>query len=155
MAFNLDKIKNALSGVNKQFKNKVAQVGLPAGIGYEDGTTYATVAYIHEYGAPAMNIPPRPFFTPTVKDKGKAWGALIGNGVTQVRKGNMTADDVLEAAGRAAVADLQMTIKTMTSPALKPATIKAKGFSELLVNTGMMKDNIQSKVAKKGEDFTA
>lgn len=155
MAFNLDKIKNALSGVNKQFKDKVVQIGLPSGINYEDGTSVAYVAAIQEFGSPASGIPPRPFFKPTVKSQSKGWGAKIGKGVTQVRNGNLTADMVLEAVGRVAVADLQATINSVSSPPLKPSTIAAKGFDKPLIDTGLMIASIQSKVATKGEDFIA
>lgn len=152
---NLDKIKNALSGVNKQFKDKVVQIGLPSGINYEDGTSVAYVATIQEFGSPASGIPPRPFFTPTVKAQGKEWGDKIGKGVVQVRNGNLTADMVLEAVGRVAVSDLQATINSVSSPPLKPSTIAAKGFDKPLIDTGLMIASIQSKVATKGEDFTA
>jgi len=152
---NLDKIKNALSGVNKQFKGKVVQIGLPSGINYEDGTSVAYVATIHEFGAPEQNIPPRPFFTPTIAAHKKQWSGMIGKGVVQVRNGNLHADQVLDAVGTVAVADLRDTINGMSSPALQPATIAAKGFSELLVDTGLMIASIQSKVGTAGGDFTA
>jgi len=151
---NLDKIKNALSGVNKQFKGKVVQVGLPLGKGYEDGTTYAYIAAIAEFGAPEQNIPPRPFFTPTIAAQKKKWAATIGKGVVEVREGNLNADQVLARVGDTAVSDLQAMIKSITSPPLAEATIRAKGFNKPLIDTGMMMRNIVSQVNTAGGDFT-
>ena len=53
-ALNLDKIKATLDRVPEEFNGLVAQVGLPSGINYEDGTPVAQVAAIQEFGAPAM-----------------------------------------------------------------------------------------------------
>ena len=66
---NLDKIKATLERIPEEFEGMVAQVGFPSGINYEDGTSVAYVAAIQEFGAPAVNNPPRPFMQPTVKAK--------------------------------------------------------------------------------------
>ena len=40
-------------------------VGIDNGAQYEDGTSVALVAVVHEYGSPSRNIPARPLFRPT------------------------------------------------------------------------------------------
>lgn len=155
MAFNLDRIRNALSGVNKQFKGKVVQVGLPSGINYEDGTPVAYVATIQEFGDSGNNLPPRPFFTPTIKEKKDAWASSIRKGVAQVQKGNLSADDVLSAVGMVAAADIRDTVNSVTSPKLADSTIAAKGFDKPLIDTGLMVASIQSKIGTAGGEFSA
>ena len=63
----LSKIKARLENVSDEFNGLVAQIGFPSGQHYPDGTNVAYVAAIQEFGAPAVNIPPRPFMQPTVK----------------------------------------------------------------------------------------
>ena len=72
-SLNLDKIKATLDRVPEEFNGLVAQVGLPSGINYEDGTPVAQVAAIQEFGAPAQKIPARPFIRPTVKEQKEQW----------------------------------------------------------------------------------
>ena len=64
---------SVLERAPKEFENMVAQVGIPSGIQYEDGTDVAFVAAIHEFGAPAANIPARPFIMPTVAEQKDQW----------------------------------------------------------------------------------
>ncbi len=152
---NLDKIKATLERIPEEFEGMVAQVGFPSGINYEDGTSVAYVAAIQEFGAPAVNIPPRPFMQPTVKAKKDYWTNIIEKQLPKVAKGEMTAFDVLDLVGIAAAADIQTTISSIYSPPNSPATIRRKGSSKPLVDTGLMLASVQNAVNKEGSDFTA
>ncbi len=77
-----------------------------------------------------ITIPPRPFVRPTVQDKKSEWSTQIAGGMKKVLKGQMTADDVLEAVGTVAAADITKTIAKGNFTALSAATLaqrKAKG----------------------------
>lgn len=158
-SWNLSKIEERLSRVVDEFDGKVAKIGWFPGADYPDGTPVAYVATIHEYGSPANNIPPRPFMSTTQTERGSEWAKQVGAGAARVSQGRMSADDVLEAVGAMARGDIQKTISQITSPALKPATIAARGrkyasgevtasMEKPLVDTGLMISSIQSMVDK-------
>jgi len=152
---NLEKIKATFERVPEEFDGMVAQVGFPSGINYEEGTPVAYVATIQEFGAPEVNIPPRPFMRPTVKANKHEWTKIIASRIPKVVMGKMTAFDVLDLVGISAAADIQVTISKVDSPPNSPATIKRKGSSKPLVDTGLMVASVQNAVNKAGSDFTA
>jgi len=152
-ALNLDKIKATLDRVPEEFNGLVAQVGLPSGINYEDGTPVAQVAAIQEFGAPAKKIPPRPFIRPTVAEQKEQWTKIIAKSIPKVVENKMTAFDVLDLVGRVAAADIQTKISSIYSPPLSPITIKRKGSSKPLIETGLMLASVSNAVNKAGSDF--
>jgi len=152
---NLDKIKATLERVPEEFEGMVAQIGFPSGINYEDGTSVAYVAAIQEFGAPAVNIPARPFIQPTVKEKQETWTKIIESQLPKVALGKMTAFDVLDLVGISAAADIQTKISSIYSPPNSPATLARKNGTKPLVDTGLMLASVQNGVNKAGSDFTA
>lgn len=151
---NLEKIKATLERVPEEFEGLVAQVGFPSGKNYPDGTSVAYVATIQEFGAPEVNIPPRPFMRPTVAAQKDEWSSIIAKSIPAVVAGKRTAEDVLELVGIKASADIQETISKVTSPPLKPATIQRKGSAKPLIDTGLMVASVRNAVNKAGADFT-
>jgi len=120
---NFDKINAHLNRIPLAFEGKVAQVGFPKGLEYEDGTPVAYVAAIQNFGSPAAGIPKRPFIEPTIAEHKQAWVKLMGQGAKKVGDGSLTAFDVLDGVGRMAVADLQEEIASITEPELSPITV--------------------------------
>lgn len=120
---NLDKIRARLERVPKEFNQQVAQIGIPQGPQYEDGTSVAYVAAIQEFGAPAVSIPARSFFRPTIAEKKAEWVGVMKQMVPKVGDGSASAFDVLDTVGRVAVADIQTTIAGVNAPALSPITV--------------------------------
>ena len=131
----------------------VAQIGFPSGANYEDGTSVAYVATIQEFGAPAVNIPPRPFMRPTVTQQKDTWVKILAQDVPKVALGKMSAFDALDKVGIVAASDIQTTISKVYSPPLKPATIRAKGSAKPLIDTGLMLASVSNAVNKAGSDF--
>lgn len=153
-SLNLAKIKATLDRVPEEFNGLVAQVGLPSGINYEDGTKVAEVAAIQEFGAPAAKVPARPFIRPTVKEQKEQWTNIIAKSIPKVIENKMTAFDVLDLVGRVAAADIQTKISSIYSPPLSPITIRRKGSAKPLIDTGLMLASVQNAVNKAGSDFT-
>lgn len=151
---NLDKIKATLEKVPEEFENMVAQIGFPSGINYEDGTSVAFVASIHEFGAPAAKVPARPFMQPTVREQKDQWINILAKSIPKVVEGKMSAFDALDLVGRVAAADIQTKISSITSPPLKPMTIARKGSAKPLIDTDLMLASVQNAVNKTGSDFT-
>ena len=119
----LSKIQARLERIPKEFEGKVAQVGVPAGLAYENGTSVAYVAAIQEMGAPDVSIPARPFFKPAIAQHSDEWSSIMKGMVPKVGSGAATAEDVLDAVGITAVADIQSEIASVDSPALSPITV--------------------------------
>lgn len=123
MQLDLSKIRMRLERIPEQFTGQVAQIGVPAGLAYEDGTSIAYVAAIQEFGAPEVKIPPRPFIMPTVAQQKDAWVDVMAHMVPKVGDGSATAFDVLDGVGRIAATDIQVQIAGISSPALSPVTV--------------------------------
>ena len=66
----------------------------------------------------------------------------------------MSAFDVLDLVGRVAAADIQTKISSIYSPPLSPITIRRKGSSKPLIETGLMLASVSNAVNKTGSDFT-
>jgi hypothetical protein len=118
------------------------RAGFFKNVTYRDGTSVATVAAVQEFGSPAQNIPPRPFFRSMLAKESKNWGPQLGALIKQ----DYDAARALETMGQVIKADLQQSIKDTNSPPLAPATIKRKGFAKPLVDTGKMQNNVDYEV---------
>lgn len=139
---NLLKLKVAL----KELDDQKASVGWYESAHYPGGTPVAYVASIHEFGAPGAGIPPRPFMRPAMAQYGPAWMVALGDGVKSVLRGGMSATQLLEAVTARAAGDVAKSIQAVTAPALKPATIRRKGFAKPLVDTGQMVQSVTNRV---------
>jgi hypothetical protein len=91
--------------------------------------TNASLAYIHEFGSPARNIPARPFLYPGIRKAREAIAARMRQGAQQALKGDQGAvDRTLNAVGMLA---RNAVVRAITDPSppfvpLKPATIRAR-----------------------------
>jgi hypothetical protein len=121
--FNLDKVNQRLEA----FKEQTIQAGILGGT-YEDGTNIAYVAAIQEYGAPDVNIPPRPFMSTTVEARRKVWTKALSDGIAAAAAGQISASAVLEQVGALMAADIQKTISEIDAPALSQVTVMLRGM---------------------------
>lgn len=141
----MSKLEKELAKRLVGFENKVAKVGwFPTAIYPENegGLHVAEVAIIQELGAPAANIPPRPFIMPTINEKGKEWASSIEKGARAVMRGATTVDNVLQIVGAKAAGDIRKTISEVRTPPLAPSTLAkraADGYTDQPLNrTGLM-----------------
>jgi hypothetical protein len=125
-SLDLGKIARALSDRAQLFEGSVAKVGIPAGKTYPDGTSIAYIAAIQEFGAPEVNIPPRPFMRLTRAAKAREWAKDMAEGAQAVVQRRISLDGMLDAIGQVAAADIVETIANRVAPPLKPATIEAR-----------------------------
>ena len=123
MSFKLDKIKLTLERAPKEFNNLVAQIGVPSGAFYDNGTSVGKIAAIQEFGAPAKSIPARPFVMPTVKDKKNEWVNILKQSIPNVISGKESAFDTLYTVGEFAAADMREALINVNSPSLSPITV--------------------------------
>ena len=113
---------------------------------YPGGTPVAYVATIHEFGT--GRIPARPFMRPAVADHGGEWLELIGQGVKASMMGGPSPAEVLELVMLQAAGNVGEKIQAVTSPPLSPVTIKRKGHSKALIDTGQMFQSVTGKVER-------
>lgn len=142
----IDKVVATLDGLD----GLEGKVGWLESASYADGTPVAYVATIHEFGAPSQGIPARPFMRPTVAEKGQSWVDLLGQGAKASMNGGPTPEAVLEAVTLRAAGDVAKSIRAVSSPPLKPATVARKGFDKPLVDTGQMLQSVTGKVERTG-----
>lgn len=144
-----DKILDALNNIANNLSDKQLKVGFIDGATYPDGTPVAMVAATNEYGNPANNQPPRPFFRNAIAEHESEWLDAISRGL---QKG-VPLDDVLAVVGEGAVGDVVQSIATLMDPPLSPATIasrKSEGNSSTkpLVDTKVMIRDVHYEVGE-------
>lgn len=144
-----DKILDALNNIASNLSDRQLKVGFIDGATYPDGTPVAMVAATNEYGNPANNQPPRPFFRNAIVEHESEWMDAISRGL---QKG-VPLDDVLAVVGERAVGDVIQSIATLMDPPLSPATIasrKSKGNASTkpLVDTKVMIRDVHYEVGE-------
>ncbi|EAH7944963.1 hypothetical protein EP189_08720 [Campylobacter jejuni] len=133
------KLNNLISSSNKRL-----EVGFFETAKYENGEHVANVAKIQEYGT--LKIPARPFFRTAVsKNQGK-WLGIFKNQFLANQDFNLSLNQV----GEVARGDIVASIMQTNNPPNAEATIKAKGSSKPLIDTGFMRNSVTFKVVKNG-----
>lgn len=141
---------NKLEEFLKDIGKKVAQsatveIGFMEDATYEDGTPVALVAMIQDYGAPAANIPPRPFFRNVIAKESGHWGEDLA---ILLKSTNYNAEQALDLMGEEIAGELQDSINEFDSVPLAPATIASKGFDKQLIDSGHMFRSVDHRVIK-------
>jgi hypothetical protein len=113
------------------------------GATYPDGTSVPMVAAIQEFGAPARNIPPRPFFRGMIAKESPNWGDQLGAALTSTQ---YDATRALEMMGEEIKGELTESIRDFGSPANSESTVERKGFNDPLIDTGHMVNSITARV---------
>lgn len=131
---------------------KVVNVGVPAGPKEKDGTPVAMIAAVHEFGSPSQGIPERPFLRVSIEANKPKYAKISASGLRQILRGKSSTDAVLAAMGEAAVGDVKQRIRSGDFAPLKPATIKRKGSSRPLIDTGQMEQSIAWELGDKNHD---
>ena len=113
---------------------------------YPDGTAVAYVATIHEFGTPRIHA--RPFMRPAVAGHGGEWMEALADGARASLNGGPSPEAVLEIVTLQAAGNVAEKIAAVTSPPLKPVTVKRKGFAKPLIDTGQMMQSVTGKVER-------
>lgn len=109
----------------------------------ENGETVANVAAYNEYGT--NHIPSRPFMRQTADKHGKAWGSFAQRATNRVIDG-MGAEQAKELIGNRAEGDMKKMVTQGDFVPNAPNTIKQKGSSTPLIDTGRMRNSISHRV---------
>lgn len=108
------------------------------------GLTMAELAAIHEYGAPKAGIPARSFIRRTFAESegAEALRAFMVRTARGLIQEKLEVNQALNQLGAFAQNLIKKRIKEHIPPPLKPATIKRKGSSTPLVDTGQLINSI-------------
>lgn len=149
-----NQLKVLIEGIETR---NVGKVGFFETAKYPDGTPVAYVAAIQEFGSPTQGIRPRSFMRTTIAERQASWKALAASGAKAIAEGRYNIDEVLDGIGQQAAGDIRKKISSITTPALKPTTIRARArryadggaggaSSKPLVDTGQMLNSVTNSV---------
>lgn len=139
-----DKLTRRLNEIARNLsKGGTVRVGFLEGATYPDGTPVALVAAIQEFGAPSKGIPPRPFFRNMIAEHQDEWPDAIAQNLAA---NNYDTERTLGQVGAAVAVQLRQSVIDTNEPPNAPATIKAKGSSKPLVDTGHLLQSIDFEV---------
>jgi hypothetical protein len=142
-----DKFSAALQRIaGKATSAETVKVGFLSSATYPNGTPVALVAAIQNWGAPRAGIPPRPFFSNMIAKKSPEWGPATGKLLIE---NDYDAAKTLAQVGEAVSGQLRQSIIDTNEPPLAPATIRRKGFSKALVDSGHMLNSVGYEVKEK------
>lgn len=139
-----DALQRMLKGVGRA----TVRVGILSDSPHQDengasgALSVAEIAAVHEFGAPARNIPQRSFIRATVDAEAAEIQRLQETLFAQVIDGGITEAQALELIGAKVAAMMQARITSNVPPPLKPETVERKGSSVALVDTGQLKSSL-------------
>lgn len=103
----------------------------------------AQIAYWNEYGTDDGNIPPRPFMRKAVDTKSKKWLEFLKK---ELVLNKLDIKPAINKLGIIMEGDIVQEITDLQTPPNAESTIKAKGSSKPLVDTGIMRQSVKHKV---------
>lgn len=131
-----------LEAAIKELDRKQVKVGYFPTARYPDGKPVAGVAVVQEFGSVKLRIPPRPTFGPAIEGSRQMQRDAIAASVRRSVAGTQTVEQGMEQLGAAVVGEIQTAISELIEPKLKPVTIRRKGNSKPLVDTGMLLQSV-------------
>jgi phage gpG-like protein len=151
----------ALAKAIEELAQREVLVGVPQVEAPREGDEWdgpmnnATLAYIHDNGSPAANIPARPFMAPGVEKVQDYVTARLESAGRAAMDGDQgTVEVELEKAGMKTQASIRNTINDGIEPELADSTLAARRRrgrtgTVPLVDTGQLRNSIQYVVRKK------
>jgi phage gpG-like protein len=111
--------------------------------------TVAHLASVHEFGVPSQNIPSRPFMAQAFNKNKSKLKKVIRQLVSDIFKGSIKTDGALRKLGVIHQGQVRETITSGSFTPLKTATVRRKGSSKPLQDTGRLKQSIDFEVVIK------
>ena len=120
------------------------KVGFFSTARYEDGTPVAAVAAWNEFGT--VTIPERPFFRNALAESERSVGRILKGGLDTKK---MVVDERLAGRVGAYVAGQVMeSISALKEPPNAPETVRRKGSSDPLLDTGTLRNSVDWEVER-------
>ena len=129
-----------------ELQDQKVYAGIKEGTVYEDGTSVAAVAAFNEYGT--STIPPRPFMKQSFEKNRSELETMCTEALRTVNEGG-SADAGLEKIGLFMKESIRKEIDTGSFTPNAESTVKAKGSSKPLIDTGLMRDSVDYEVTNR------
>lgn len=137
------KLAARLEGISRRVATgREVRVGFLEGATYPDGTSVPVVAIVQEFGS--GKIPARPYFRPMIAAKKAGWGKSLA---TVLQNNDFDGEKALEAMGAGIAGQLRQSIIDVTAPPLGASTIRRKGSTKPLVDTGHLLGSVDYEVS--------
>jgi hypothetical protein len=120
------------------------KIGYPAGDTEPDGTSLALIARVHEYGSPEQGIPERPFLQSGITQNRDKLTAVSKGLLVNIIQGSRDVTNALGVLGEVARTSVQQKITEGPFTPNNAATIKRKGSSRPLIDTGHLRSGIKA-----------
>ncbi|OXM32281.1 hypothetical protein [Salmonella enterica] len=140
----MDKVMDELNKIASGLSDLQLKAGFLEGATYPDGTPVPMVAATNEFGNPANNQPPRPYFRNAIAEHEGEWQEAMA---TLIENGG-DPRDALSLLGEIIVDDIKESIRQLDSPPLSPVTIARKGFDKPLIDTSNMLNSVSYEVSE-------
>lgn len=115
---------------------------------HSEGLTVGDIASIHEFGAPAAGIPQRSFIRGWFDERQEFIASTLRAQFKAVVDGKRPIEQAAERVALAFEGDVKQRILENIPPPLSPRTVKRKGSSLALVDTGQLRNAIRAVVRK-------
>lgn len=153
--YNIDGLEDFLRNIGGQWVTRVGILENKASSPHANSPlTNGEIGVVHELGSMTNNIPPRSFLRLPLETKAKDLLERMGGKTIQTAIANNKIKDVYALLGVIAEGFIKQAFSTQGYgqwEALKPSTVKAKGSSNPLIDTGQLRRSISSDVVKRGE----
>lgn len=123
---------------------RLVKVGFPAG--KVDGPVVNRAIWNH-YGT-SRGIPSRPFLLNAIRKNRRKYLEAMKTAGAKILRGEATLDQTMRKLGILAQGDIQQEITDLRDPPNAPATIRAKGSSNPLIDTGEMRSKVTWEVKR-------
>lgn len=125
----------------RKLDRKDIQVGV-----HEGDSEISMIAEVHEYGEPILNIPERSFVRSGFDEHVNGIEQKIANMMPDVMDNSMDPDMFLDTIGKEFASLIKKKLINLQDPPNSEKTIKIKGSSNPLIDTGRLRDSIVHKV---------
>lgn len=115
----------------------------------EDGLTNADLLAIHEFGSVTQGIPERPVLRTAIANNKQAISNALSKKVAECLRGDLSADDAYNHVGIIAKNAVLDTFDSNNFAPNKLNTIKRKGSSKPLIDTGALRASINFEVRNR------
>lgn len=110
------------------------------------------IGAVHEFGSPAHGIPERSWLRSSLTESRDKFVALNKRNLVRIMEGQMSVDQALSQLGAFAAGQAQKKIASGPFAELLARTIKRKGSSKPLNDTGNMRQSVTFEVGDKADD---
>lgn len=159
-------IDKGFKDVQKTIKKMKDVAYIKIGILSEEGSltpagsdlNLAGIAAVNEFGTKVaganrnVTIPSRPFIRSTMDEKKGFFEQVTYNALVRINSINSDPIAELNKIGLVIAEAIKTKITSIRTPPNAPSTIKAKGSSKPLIDTGRMRASIRHQVVQKGEE---